>query len=158
MGGAGMGGGAGRGAAGGFGLGIGGAPVSGGTSFANGGMRGGSAVRGPASFAGNDRDRGGRNRGGYGGFGYGGFGDGFGFDEGYGYSSPYDTGFYGDPVYDAPDYARDEGVVQTGRSAARNGDTCTTPIVACGLYHQSFVGHNCSCKVQGGRSSGHVTP
>lgn len=48
--------------------------------------------------------------------------------------------------------------LQTGRSAATVGDYCSTPVKTCQLYHASYVGGGCSCKVDGGRSRGRVTP
>jgi hypothetical protein len=110
---------------------------------------------------------GGFGRGGIG-LGLGGFGYGYGagyydpdFADGYGYG-------YGDPVYGAPGYAPgvqyseepgyDQPGLQTGRSAATVGGTCSTPVKTCTLYNQSYVGQSCSCKVSGGRSEGRVSP
>jgi len=51
-------------------------------------------------------------------------------------------------------------LVVTGRSAAIGGfgRYCSTPIKSCMLYEPSMMGNGCSCKVQGGRSHGSVTP
>lgn len=48
----------------------------------------------------------------------------------------------------------------TGRSVAtgRMGSMCSTPAKTCELYHTSFVGGSCSCRVAGGRALGSVTP
>ncbi|MGH6835254.1 MAG: hypothetical protein ACREC9_06825 [Methylocella sp.] len=48
----------------------------------------------------------------------------------------------------------------TGRSAAAGqiGIYCATPAKTCELYHASFVGGGCSCRVPGGRSRGYVSP
>jgi hypothetical protein len=48
----------------------------------------------------------------------------------------------------------------TGRSVATGqmGNSCTTPAKTCELYHASFVGNGCSCRVPGGRERGSVTP
>ena len=48
----------------------------------------------------------------------------------------------------------------TGRSVAEGqmGRMCTTPAKSCELYHDSFVGNGCSCRVPGGRARGSVTP
>jgi hypothetical protein len=48
----------------------------------------------------------------------------------------------------------------TGRSAAigQLGIYCGTPVKTCELYHASYVGGDCSCRVPGGRSRGSVSP
>ncbi len=99
------------------------------------------------------------------GFGVGGFGFGYGLDD-FGYDG-FDGPDFADGGYDydygpgvqysqAPDGY--DGRLQTGRSVAVGGDTCSTPVKACTLYNQSYVGRSCSCKVPGGRAHGRVTP
>ena len=78
------------------------------------------------------------------------------YDDGYGDGGYPDNYGPGVQYSHAPD--EDEGGVQTGRSVATTGDTCSTPVKACTLYNQSYVGQGCSCKVPGGRSRGRVTP
>jgi hypothetical protein len=48
----------------------------------------------------------------------------------------------------------------TGRSVATGqiGIYCATPAKTCELYHASYVGGGCSCRVPGGRSRGSVSP
>jgi hypothetical protein len=47
----------------------------------------------------------------------------------------------------------------TGRSVAGQiGIYCATPAKTCELYHASYVGGGCSCRVPGGRSRGFVSP
>jgi hypothetical protein len=48
----------------------------------------------------------------------------------------------------------------TGRSVANGeiGIYCATPAKTCELYHPSYVGGGCSCRVPGGRSRGFVSP
>jgi hypothetical protein len=48
----------------------------------------------------------------------------------------------------------------TGRSVATGqlGKMCSTPVKACELYHASYIGNGCSCRVTGGRSRGTVSP
>ena len=50
----------------------------------------------------------------------------------------------------------------TGRSVATGpiqmGNYCSTPVKTCALYHASWVGSGCSCRIPGGRSQGTVTP
>jgi hypothetical protein len=48
----------------------------------------------------------------------------------------------------------------TGRSVAAGqiGIYCATPAKTCELYHASYVGGGCSCRVPGGRSRGFVSP
>ena len=97
-----------------------------------------------------------------------GYGGGYGYyDTGYGYGYPP----YGEPAYGgvpqysyaapAPQYSMNEqeiAPVQTGRSAAVAGNSCTTPAKVCTLYQPSYVGIGCSCRVPGGRARGTVTP
>jgi hypothetical protein len=47
-----------------------------------------------------------------------------------------------------------------GRSVATGqlGIYCATPVKTCELYHASYVGGDCSCRVPGGRSRGSVSP
>ncbi len=50
--------------------------------------------------------------------------------------------------------------VVTGRSVAvapPSGDHCVTQVRTCELYHASFTGNRCSCRVTGGRARGSVT-
>ena len=128
--------------------------------------------------------RGGFGRGGWGWGGgwwpaYAGLGLGYGLDA-WGYGYPYDYG-YGYPDYaygyGYPDYAYGYGYpgydysyasppaystapLVTGRSVATGhmGRMCSTPVKACELYHSSYVGNGCSCRVAGGRSRGTVSP
>ena len=156
----------------------GGAGMNGGRSMSQGavaqGQRGG--IGGQSRF-------GGRGRGGFGagaiaagaaagalgGYGYGdggygqdyaGYGGDYGYDGGYdqgvqqSYAQPY--GLTVQPGYGQ--YAVDGGDVQTGRSVAQGGNTCSTPIKACALYHPAYVGAACSCRVPGGHAEGRVTP
>lgn len=48
----------------------------------------------------------------------------------------------------------------TGRSIATGqmGRMCSTPARSCELYHASWVGNGCSCRVAGGLTRGSVTP
>jgi hypothetical protein len=48
----------------------------------------------------------------------------------------------------------------TGRSVATGAmeKMCSTPVKACELYHASYIGNGCSCRVTGGRSRGTVSP
>jgi hypothetical protein len=48
----------------------------------------------------------------------------------------------------------------TGRSVATGqlGKMCSTPVKACELYHASYIGNGCSCRVRGGHSRGTVSP
>ena len=48
--------------------------------------------------------------------------------------------------------------LMTGRSVATAGNYCTTPAKTCLLYHSSWVGNGCSCRMPGGRERGSVTP
>jgi hypothetical protein len=129
--------------------------------------------------------RGGWGRGGWGrgGFGRGGWGWGGGWWPAYaglglgyglgawGYGYPYDYGYgypdyaygYGYPGYDysyASPPAYSTAPLVTGRSVATGhmGRMCSTPVKACELYHSSYVGNGCSCRVAGGRSRGTVSP
>lgn len=47
-----------------------------------------------------------------------------------------------------------------GRSVATGqiGIYCTTPAKTCELYHASYVGRDCSCRIPGGRARGFVSP
>jgi hypothetical protein len=104
---------------------------------------------------------------------------GYGSPNAYGYGSPNAYG-YGSPNaygYGSPNnYASPFGLVETltapvtgaaaataslvtGRSVATGqmGMTCSTPVKACELYHASWVGNGCSCRVPGGRARGAVT-
>jgi hypothetical protein len=118
---------------------------------------------------------GGRFRGGYGGGyinpAYGAYGA-AGYDPDY-YGSGYDDAYddsaygYGAPGYIDPNYAvgtqygydeNDTAPVQSGRSAAVTGTSCSTPVKVCTLYQPSYVGLGCSCRIPGGRSKGQVTP
>lgn len=47
-----------------------------------------------------------------------------------------------------------------GRSVATGqmGIYCTTPAKTCELYHASYVGGDCSCRIPGGRARGLVSP
>jgi hypothetical protein len=91
------------------------------------------------------------------------------FDYGYPYDDyydPYYAYYYGYPG----DYAGYPGYgnsvtaggapLVTGRSVATGsvGKYCATPVKTCELYHASYVGGGCSCKVGGGRSHGSVAP
>jgi hypothetical protein len=48
----------------------------------------------------------------------------------------------------------------TGRSVATGqmGKMCSTPVKVCELYHASYIGNGCSCRVTGGHSRGMVSP
>ncbi len=60
--------------------------------------------------------------------------------------------------YSAPQAATTAPVV-TGRSVAEGvGDFCSTPVKRCELNHPSSLGAGCSCRVEGGRARGSVTP
>jgi hypothetical protein len=82
---------------------------------------------------------------------------GYPYDYSYGYGYPYDYG-YGYPGYSAP-YAAAAPLV-TGRSVATGqlGNYCSTPAKTCELYHASYLGGGCSCRVPGGHARGSVTP
>jgi hypothetical protein len=83
---------------------------------------------------------------------------GYPYDYSYGYGYPYDYG-YGYPGYSAP-YAAATAPLVTGRSVATGqlGNYCTTPAKTCELYHASYVGNGCSCRVPGGHARGSVSP
>jgi hypothetical protein len=78
------------------------------------------------------------------------------------------AGGYGSPGYyrreAVPQYygALDSGAapLMTGRSVASGepGRHCSTAAKTCMLKQASYVGVGCSCKVQGGRAVGSVTP
>jgi hypothetical protein len=82
----------------------------------------------------------------------------------YGYGYPdyaYDYGYPGyDYSYASPAYSTAAAPLVTGRSVATGhmGNYCTTPVKNCELYHASYVGGGCSCRVPGGRARGSVTP
>jgi hypothetical protein len=88
---------------------------------------------------------------------------------GYGYGSPYNNS-YG---YGYNGYGLGTGVaalataplalagaaaapLMTGRSVAESGNYCATPVKTCLLYHSSWVGNGCSCKVYDGYARGTV--
>ena len=79
----------------------------------------------------------------------------------YGYGSPNNYAYgYGSPYnYASPFGSAATAPLVTGRSVATGqmGMTCSTPIKACELYHASWVGNGCSCRVPGGRARGAVT-
>ena len=88
-------------------------------------------------------------------YGYPDYAYGYGYpDYAYGYGYPgYDYSYASPPAYStAP--------LVTGRSVATGhmGRMCSTPVKACELYHSSYVGNGCSCRVAGGRSRGTVSP
>jgi len=71
---------------------------------------------------------------------------------GYGYSYPYYNGYgYGTGLAGLA-----TAPLMTGRSAATSGDYCATPVKTCLLYHSSWVGNGCSCKVYDGYARGTV--
>jgi hypothetical protein len=80
----------------------------------------------------------------------------YGYAYDYGYPNNYAYG-YGSPYNYAA--AAATAPLVTGRSVATGqmGMTCSTPIKACELYHASWVGNGCSCRVPGGRARGAVT-
>ena len=92
---------------------------------------------------------------------------------------PYDTAYnqgsydyYGSPNYNysynygypngytgySSNYSGATAPMVTGRSVATSqpGNYCSTPAKTCELYHTSFVGNGCSCRVPGGRARGTV--
>jgi len=98
---------------------------------------------------------------------------------GYGYPSSYVYGYgYGYPYANSYGYANPFAIVTapiaaltapvagvaaplvTGRSVATGemGKMCSTPVKTCELYHASYIGNGCSCRVTGGRSLGTVSP
>ena len=73
---------------------------------------------------------------------------------GYGYGYPYNNGYgYG---YGTGLAALATAPLMTGRSVAASGDYCATPAKTCLLYHSSWVGNGCSCKVYDGYARGTV--
>ena len=71
---------------------------------------------------------------------------------GYGYGYPYNNGYgYGTGLA-----ALATAPLMTGRSVAASGDYCATPVKTCLLYHSSWVGNGCSCKVYDGYARGTV--
>jgi len=87
----------------------------------------------------------------------------------YGYNTYATPIYYPQPpayVYTKVDYGMNSTsmpsryLVVTGRSAAIGGfgRYCSTPVKTCMLYEPSMMGGGCSCKVEGGRSRGNVTP
>ena len=74
-------------------------------------------------------------------------------DYAYHYSYPGYNNSYASPAYPAAPLGAD-------RSAATGqmGNYCTTPVKTCELYHASYAGNSCSCRVPGGRARGSVTP
>ena len=64
----------------------------------------------------------------------------------------------GPAAYEA--FGSDPAPLVTGRSVAAGqiGIYCATPAKTCELYHASYVGGGCSCRVPGGRSRGSVSP
>jgi L-ascorbate metabolism protein UlaG (beta-lactamase superfamily) len=153
----------------------------GGAGFGGGAQRAAGMSR-AGTFGGRGQG-GGYNRGGGGyggGLGYGLAGYGLGYGAGV-YDPDYAYGDYSyppqvDPTYapgvqysqdpypgmgyDSAPYAANPGYdsprPRTGRSAATVGDACLTPVKTCLLYHSSYVGRSCSCKVSGGRAEGRV--
>ena len=71
---------------------------------------------------------------------------------GYGYGYPNYNG-YG---YGAGLAGLATAPLMTGRSVAASGDYCATPVKTCLLYHSSWVGNGCSCKVYDGYARGTV--
>ena len=70
----------------------------------------------------------------------------------YGYGYPYNNGYgYGTGLA-----ALATEPLMTGRSVAASGDYCATPAKTCLLYHSSWVGNGCSCKVYDGYARGTV--
>ena len=71
---------------------------------------------------------------------------------GYGYGYPYYNGYgYGTGLA-----ALATAPLMTGRSVAASGDYCATPVKTCLLYHSSWIGNGCSCKVYHGYARGTV--
>lgn len=107
------------------------------------------------------------------GYGYPGYGYGYGYPDygyGYGYGNPsygagYGAGYgygnpgYGYPVTGATSYYSSSAPLVTGRSVATGqlGNYCFTSAKVCELYHASYVGNGCSCRVSGGHARGSVT-
>jgi hypothetical protein len=116
--------------------------------------RGGGGGGGGHMFAGRSVATGNFNRS----FGGGG---GWDWDDAYyGYGYPDYAYDYGDPGYDYSYDSTAASPLVTGRSVATGhmGNYCTTPVKNCELYHASYVGGGCSCRVPGGRARGSVTP
>ena len=68
------------------------------------------------------------------------------------YGYPYNNGYgYGTGLA-----ALATAPLMTGRSVAASGDYCATPVKTCLLYHSSWVGNGCSCKVYDGYARGTV--
>jgi hypothetical protein len=70
---------------------------------------------------------------------------------------------YAYPMADRADYkafGSTPAPLVTGRSVATGqiGIYCATPAKTCELYHASYVGGGCSCRVTRGRSRGTVSP
>jgi hypothetical protein len=70
---------------------------------------------------------------------------------------------YAYPMADRADYkafGSTSAPLVTGRSVATGqiGIYCATPAKTCELYHASYVGGGCSCRVTRGRSRGTVSP
>ncbi|SFK51913.1 hypothetical protein [Methylocapsa palsarum] len=99
---------------------------------------------------------------------YAGYGYGYptyGYDFAYGYPYGPGTGF-GTGLLSLPGTgfavagAPTAPPLTTGRSAAAGGmgASCSTPAKTCELTHASMIGNGCSCRVEGGRARGSVTP
>jgi hypothetical protein len=74
---------------------------------------------------------------------------------GYGYGYPYDYAYgYGYPYDDS--YSNGAAPLVTGRSVAAAGNYCATPVKTCLLYHTSYAGVACSCRIPGGHAQGTV--
>ncbi len=85
---------------------------------------------------------------------------GYQYNNAYGYSSDYNNPFW---IVTAPIAAVTAPLtapLMTGRSVATGqmGRMCSTPAKSCELYHASWVGNGCSCRVSGGLARGSVTP
>ena len=85
---------------------------------------------------------------------------GYQYNNAYGYSSDYNNPFW---IVTAPIAAVTAPLtapLMTGRSVATGqmGRMCSTPAKSCELYHASWVGNGCSCRVSGGMARGSVTP
>jgi hypothetical protein len=98
------------------------------------------------------------------GYGYPGYGYGYGYPyygyPGYAYGYGYPGYDYGYPATGATGYYSSAAPLVTGRSVATGhlGNYCSTPATTCELYHASWVGNGCSCRVPGGYARGTVTP
>ena len=73
---------------------------------------------------------------------------GYGYDYGYPYYNGYGYGTGLAALATAP--------LMTGRSVAASGDYSRTPVKTCLLYHSSWIGNGCSCKVYDGYARGTV--